>query len=120
MKSELLQLGLPEKLCDEILDLFDTHTRTVEAYSKPKGKNEFQKNMADITAHANMLNRRLEKLTTFEIQLLNRYASPGVFDIRVALTRLAISSREAKKAQVRFSRKPPFLRTLTADLWSLL
>jgi len=120
MKSKLLQLGLSDKLCEEILALLDTHTRTVERYSKPKGRIAFQDSMAEIELLTRKLKRKLEKLTDFEKKILYRYRAPAIIDLKVFLGRLEFAITTAKKSKVRFSRKQPFVLSLAEDLRGLL
>jgi hypothetical protein len=120
MKNELMELGLSEKLCDAILDLFDTYTRTLEVYDKPRGKKAFEKHLTDIKFYTHTLKRELDKLSGFEKQLLNHYVFPNVFELKTSLIRLEIACQESLNKRIQFSRKEPFMRNLASELRGLL
>jgi hypothetical protein len=120
MKAKLLELGLSENVVNEILNLFDTHEKTVKRYSKPKGRIAFDDNMKEIESLSNKLRKKLDKLSIFEQQLLNRYCSPKLFDLKTGLIRLSFSCKESRKTKTKFSKKEPFMITLTSDLCKLL
>ena len=120
MKANLLELGLPENVVDGILDIFDTYKQTLKQYSKPKGRIAFQDNMKEIESLSKKLKKRLDELSNFEKQLLNLYCSQKVFDLKTSLIILEFACQESRKKEIRFSRKEPFILSLTVDLWKLL
>lgn len=120
MKSKLMKLGLSEELCNLILDLFDTHVRTVKQYSKPKGIMAFRDNMIEIESLSKKLKRKLEKLSDFEKQILDRCHAPSIFDLSFVLVRLEFASAKAKKERAKFSQRQPFIMNLAGELRELL
>lgn len=120
MKVKLIELGLSEDLVDKILDVFDTYKKTLERYSKPKGPMAFQDNMKEIESVSKKLQKRLDKLTIFEKQLLNQICPQKIFELKTSLILLSFSCQEARKKRTRFSRKEPFILSLTIDLWKIL
>jgi hypothetical protein len=120
MKANLLELGLPENVVDGILDVFDTYKQTLKQYSKPKGRIAFQNNMKEIESLCRKLKQRFDELSNFEKQLLSLYCSQNVFDLKTNLIILEFACQESRKKEIRFSRKEPFILSLTIDLWELL
>lgn len=120
MRAKLLELGLSEDLADKILDAFGTYKKTLERYSKPKGLVAFHDNMKEIEFLSNKLKKRLDKLSLFEQQLLNQRCSPKIFELKTGLIMLTFAAQEAGKRKTRFSRKQPFILSLTIDLWKIL
>jgi len=120
MKAKLLKLDLPEKLVDEILNIFDNYEKTLKRYSKPAGSKAFQNNIMEVESLSKMLLLRLNKLSVFEIQLLNRLCRPKVFDFKTGLIFLNTSAKEAKKKTINFTRKEPFIRMLATELLAVL
>lgn len=116
----MIEIGLSENVADEILDAFDTYQKTLERYSKPKGRMDFQNNMAEIESLSNKLKKRLDKLSILEEQLLDHRCNPHIFGLKSGLIMLSFSCQEAKKMRLRFSRRAPFILSLTIDLWKIL
>jgi hypothetical protein len=120
MKAKLLKLDLPENIVDEILDIFDTYQQTLKQYSKPKGRIALQDNMKDIESLSKKLQKRLDKLSGFEKQILNAHLSLKIFELKTGLIRLDFSCQQLGKTKTRFSKREPFLITLTRELRELL
>lgn len=120
MKTELLNLNLSPPLVDQILDIFDAYEQMVERHDKPKGRIAFRDNMAEIESLSRKLKKKLQKLTTFEKQLLIQHYSPNTFDIGLYLGRLEIASHKLTETKERFSRKQPFMLNLADELRGLL
>ncbi len=119
METKLNQLGLPENVVNEILDIFDTHQLTLKQYSKPKGKMQFRDNLQEIESISKALEKKLSKLTRMERQIIE-WECPNLYGLRSHLSRLNASCCKAKGREVRFSRREPFLLNLTSELWELL
>lgn len=126
MKTKLLELGLSEILVDQILDAFDTYLRTIERYDKTKGAISLRDDLKEIESLSKKLFKKLKSLSVFERQLINQSGVPAMFkprDLFNFTTQLLILSEtcaNAQKKKIRFSRREPFLLSLTVDLWKLL
>jgi hypothetical protein len=120
MKTKLIELGLPEKLIDEILEVFKTYQQTLKLYDKPKGVISFRDHVDEIQALSGKLKKRLDRLSNFELQMLNHNTFPDIFQLKTSLIRLDIACNEAKKRKTRFSKKRPFLLMFAKDLKILL
>lgn len=119
MKKKLGKLNLSENVVDEILEVFEIHELTLQSYSKPKGKIHFRDNMQDIQAMSKTLEKKLARLSRMERQTIEREC-PNIYDLQCHLNRLSASCRKAQDRQVRFSRREPFMLSLTLELWELL
>ena len=119
MKSELLDLGLSEKVVNEILAVFALYEQSLAALSKPAGKQELDDHMSDIISLTGKLSKRLGKLTRMERQLLDRNCFPMVFQLQVNLTRLNFSAKEIKGHHFRSARRP-FLLELASNVRDIL
>ena len=116
MKSDLLDLGLPEKAVDEILDAYDTYQQSVERLSKPKGPEEMTDHMIEVAALAQRLSKKLGKLSRMEKQLLNYYCqSTKFFELQTHLGRLGWAAKQVKGQHFRSARRP-FLMELARKL----
>lgn len=120
MKTKLLELELPEKLVNEILEVFDIYTQTLRRHDKPKGRIAFDENMQEIESQAKKLKKKLGKLTTFEKQILTYHYAPDTFQLSLALGRLVLATEKAKKEKLKFSQKRPFLLNLGLEIRQLL
>ena len=120
MKTKLIGLGLSEDLVDKILGAFVIYEWSVKEYDKSKGKIAFQENMEKIEQLSGELIGKLKNITRMEKQFLNQLCDPSVFDLMTGLTMLSFSCKEAKKMDVRFSKRAPFLLDFTMELWKLL
>jgi hypothetical protein len=120
MKNQLLELGLSETIADEILEIWDIHLKTVERYDKPGGIIEFRDNLSEIERLSKKLSKKLQALSSFERQILIQTGAPGIFNFSRQAGILSLSCTNAKKTKSRFSRREPFLRQLTIELWNLL
>jgi len=96
MKTKLIELGLPEKLIDEILEVFKTYQQTLKLYDKPKGVISFRDHVDEIQALSGKLKKRLDRLSNFELQMLNHNTFPDIFQLKTSLIRLDIACNEAK------------------------
>jgi len=119
MKNKLQDLGLPEKVVDEILSVFELYEKSCECLSKPKGKQEFDDHISEIISLTGKLSKRLGKLTRMERQLLDRNCPPGCFEIRGYLNRLSWAAKQVKGQHFRSARRP-FILELAANLRSTL
>jgi len=115
MKNKLLDLGLSEKVVDEILSAFELYEKSCMALSKPKGKQEFADHISEIISLAGKLSKRLGKLTRMERQLLDRKCFPGVFQLQVGLNKLNFSAKEIQGHHFRSARRP-FLLELASNV----
>lgn len=124
MKTKLLKLALSEPLVDEILNVFDLYRLSEKQYSKPKGVMAFHDNLDEIKSLSKKLSKKLEKLTSFERQLLSfpKLVQPGIRKLKMELTSLSTMCDVAKNKKVKstFSKKEPFIRELTLELWEVL
>ncbi|PKN68438.1 MAG: hypothetical protein CVU54_14710 [Deltaproteobacteria bacterium HGW-Deltaproteobacteria-12] len=120
MKTKLIELGLTENIVAEILSVFDNYEQVLKRYSKPKGRGELQRNMKEIEKLSEKLKKRLDKISVFEQQHLNRYCSPKIFDLKSGLIRLTFSCQELNKTTTQFSKREPLILSLTMDLWKIL
>lgn len=124
MKTKLLELKLPETVVNQILDAYSTYQQTLSVYSKPKGKMEFDDNLKELNSLSKKILKKLEKLTDFEFQLLS-YHNPLGLNIRnlkneIYYLSLACDHAEKMDTGQSFSRKEPFVRQLTIELWEVL
>ena len=122
MKNKLLELGLSENITDEILDVWDTHLKTVERYSKPSGEKTLKKNLSKIESLSRTLAEHLQNLSGFERQLLSQYGMPRIRELTQEAFHLSVVCDVAKKKKVKsaFKKSEPFTRQLTIELWQLL
>jgi len=116
MKNKLLQEGLPEKAVDEILDAFDTYTKSAERLSKPKGPEAMADHMIEVARLAQRLSKKLGKLSRMEKQLLNHYCqSTKFFELQTHLGRLGWAANQVKGQHFNSARRP-FLMELAMNL----
>jgi len=120
MRTQLSKLSIDETLIDEILALHDTYLQTLKRHDKPKGVISFRDHVDEIQALSGKLKKRLDRLSKFELQILNHNTFPDIFQLKTSLIRLDIACNEAKKRKTRFSKKRPFLLMFAKDLKILL
>jgi hypothetical protein len=124
MKTKLMNLNLPETLVDKILKIFDEYIFLKKEYDKPKGIKSFEKHLTDIIFYSENLQRELKKLSAFECRLLSCHNPLGL-DIRKLkddLYFLSLACDHSKKKNVKsaLTKKEPFTRYLTEQLWAIL
>jgi hypothetical protein len=119
MKNKLLDLGLSEKVVDEILSAFELYEKSCMALSKPKGEQDFDDHISEIVSLSGKLSKRLGKLTRMEKQLLDRNCFPGCFQLQIGLNRLNFSAKEIKGQHFRSARRP-FLLALASNVRDIL
>jgi len=115
MKSDLLDLGLPERVVDEILSVFELYQASCRGLSKPKGPEEMTDHMVIIASLAGRLSEKLGKLSRMEKQLLDQHCFPGCFEIQVYLNRLNLAAKENEGQHFKSARRP-FLMELARNL----
>jgi len=118
--EKLTSLDLPEKMVARVLDIFDTYLCSKATLSQPAGIIEFRDNLTEIEALSKKLYKKLQKITSFERQMMRRPGQPEIRKIAMQIKDLSITCACAKKTEHRFSRREPFLSQLTIDLWELL
>jgi len=115
-----MALGLSEPIVDQILNAYDSYQQCIEIYSKPAGKRAFEDNLEAIRSLSKKLSKKLQKLTSFERQMLICPDAPKISDLIQNVSRLHYASDVALKKKIKFSKRRLFLTDLTLELWEVL